>query len=172
MHRMRSVAVAVAGLVAATAQATVSDFLRAQTVAQGRAIVEAARAMPADKFGGAPTPDPMTFAELLLHVAQGNYLFCSRIGGTPEPALPPLAASAPKPELVARVQASFDFCSRAVATLNDSKLNEQLRVGDLKTPRSMAILTLTGTWNAHITMAHDYLAQNGVALPVVTAARH
>lgn len=140
--------------------------MRSQTAAQGRAIVEAARAMPADLYDRAPTADPMSFGELVLHVAVGNYLFCSRIGGAPEPALPALTGREPKEQLVARLQASFDFCGRSLVALNDSKLGEVLKVGDAKMPRSMAILTLTGTWNAHLAMTHDYLAQNGHPLPV------
>jgi hypothetical protein len=147
------------------AQATVSEFVRSQTAVQGRAIVDAARAMPAERYGYAPDTDPMTFGELVLHVAVGNYLFCSHIGGTAEPPLSQLAANGPKDALVKRLQESFDFCSRALASLNDTQMAEVLSIGTLKTPRSMAILTLTGTWNTHLAMAHDYLSQNGQAIP-------
>ena len=48
-----------------------------------------------------------------------------------------------------------------IRSLTDAKMSEMLDIGGMKTPRSMAILTLTGTWNTHLTMANDYLAQNG-----------
>ncbi len=143
------------------AHAGVADFIRSQTQAQGHALVEAARAMPADKYGYKPENDPMNFGELMLHVAVGNYLFCSRIGAAAEPALPALAANGPKDAIVRRLQDSFDFCTRALATLTDARMAEALNIGTTKTPRSMAILTLTGTWNSHLTMAQDDLAQNG-----------
>ena len=151
------------------AHATVADFLRSQSAAQGQAIVDAASAMPPERYGRAPTADPMTFGELVLHVAVGNYLFCSRIGDTPEPKLPTLTGNEPKGQLVARLQSSFDFCNRALVSLTDARMSEVLKIGDSAAPRATAILTLTGTWNAHLTMALDYLAQSG--RPVPTASR-
>ena len=149
------------------AQATVAEFIRSQTAAQGHAIVDAARAMPADRYGFAPETDPMTFGELVLHVAVGNYLFCSHIGGIAEPTVSELAGSGPKDAIVKRLQDSFDFCTRALASLNDAKMAEVLNIGVVKTPRSMAILTLSGSWITHLSMARDYLSQNGqkIALP-------
>ena len=44
--------------------------------------------MPAEKFGFKPQPQDMTFAQLSLHVATTNYLYCSKIGGIAEPELP------------------------------------------------------------------------------------
>jgi len=152
-------------LLSGQAQATVSEFIRSQTIVQGRAIVDAARAMPAERYGFKPDTDPMTFGELVLHVAVGNFLFCSHIGGTTEPTLSQVAPTGPKDALVKRLQDSFDFCNRALASLNDTQMAEVLNIGTLKTPRSMAILTLTGTWNTHLSMAHDYLSQNGQAIP-------
>jgi len=87
-------------LVSGPAQATVAEFVRSQTAVQGRAIIDAARAMPADRYGFAPDTDPMTFGELVLHVAVGNYLFCSHIGGTAEPSLSEVAPNGPKEALV------------------------------------------------------------------------
>jgi hypothetical protein len=120
--------------------------------------------MPADRYGYAPDAQQMTFGGLVLHVAVGNYLFCSRIGGTAEQPLSQLAADGPKDALVKRLQDSFDFCASALASLNDAKMAEVLDFGDVKTPRSMAILTLSGSWNTHLSMARDYLSQNGQAI--------
>jgi hypothetical protein len=162
----RALAVLTVALLAAEpAQATVSEFVRSQTSVQGRAIIDAARAMPADRYGFAPQTDPTTYGELVLHVAVGNYLFCSQIGGTAAPALTQVAGNAPKDVLVKRLQDSFDYCTRALASLDDAKMAEVLDVGGVKTPRSMAILTLTGTWNVHLEMARDYLSQNGQRIP-------
>lgn len=151
-----------------TAEAAVSDFIRNQAATQGRALLEAARAMPADRYGYAPDPTQMTFGALVLHVAVGNYLFCSKIGGAPEPARKPSAPGESKDLLVQRLQDSFDFCTRSLASLDDAKLSEVLDVASVKMPRSMAILTLNGTWNTHLAMAQDYLSQNGQK---TTAAR-
>jgi hypothetical protein len=141
--------------------AGVADFIRTQATAQERDLVAAARAMPADRYRYSPGPEQMTFGELVLHVADGNYLFCSPIGSTAAPAVEKLAGDGPKDTLVKRLQDSFDFCVHALATLDDAKMSEMLVVGNVRSPRSMAILTLSGTWNTHLTMARDYLSKNG-----------
>ena len=146
------------------AHAGVADFIRTQTAAQGRDLVAAARAMPAERYRYSPGPEQMTFGELVLHVADGNYLFCSPIGNSTAPAVEKLPGDGPKDALVKRLQDSFDFCARALATIDDSKMAEMLVIGNVRTPRSMAILTLSGTWNTHLTMARDYLSKNGQAV--------
>ena len=161
-----SVAAAIAAAVALpqAAHAGVADFIRTQTAAQARDLVAAARAMPADRYRYSPGPEQMTFGELVLHVADGNYLFCSPIGNNAAPAVEKLKGDGPKDALVQRLQDSFDFCARALASLDDSKMAEMLVIGNVRSPRSMAILTLSGTWNTHLTMARDYLSKNGQTL--------
>jgi hypothetical protein len=147
------------------AHAGVADFIRTQTAAQARDLVASARAMPADRYRYSPGAEQMTFGELVLHVADGNYLFCSPIGSTDSPAVEKLAGDGPKEALVKRLQDSFDFCARALAPLDDAKMSEMLLIGNVRSPRSMAILTLSGTWNTHLTMARDYLSKNGQTVP-------
>jgi len=146
------------------AHAGVADFIRTQTATQAHDLVAAARAMPSDRYRYSPGPEQMTFGELVLHVADGNYLFCSPIGNSEAPAVEKLPGDGPKDALVKRLQDSFDFCARALATLDDSKMSEMLVIGNVRSPRSMAILTLSGTWNTHMTMARDYLSKNGQAV--------
>jgi hypothetical protein len=146
------------------APAGVADFIRTQTAAQGRDLGAAARAMPADRYRYSPGAEQMTFGELVLHVADGNYLFCAPIGSIEAPAVEKLPGDGPKDALVKRLQDSFDFCARALATLDDAKMSEMLLVGSVRSPRSMAIVTLSGTWSTHLTMARDYLSKNGQAV--------
>lgn len=160
-NKLAGAALVAALLLPGQARATVSEFIRSQTAVQGRTLLAAAQAMPADRYEFAPDTDQMTFGALVLHIAVGNYRFCSRIGGTAEPTLGQLVADGPKDALVKRLQDSFDFCTQALASLSDDKMTEVLDFGDVKTPRSMAILTLSGSWNTHLSMARDYLSQNG-----------
>jgi hypothetical protein len=143
----------------------VAKFARDALTGRSKEIVAATLEMPDGKFGFTPSPDQMTFAQLTLHVADGNYIYCSRIGGVPEPERPKLSDAAPKQKLVERLQASFDFCTTAFAKLEDANMSETLTLGDTKTTRSMAILTLTGTWSDHFSMQTTYLEANGRVPP-------
>jgi hypothetical protein len=113
--------------------------------------------MPADQFSLKGPPDNVTFGYLTLHVADGNYLFCSFIAGVPAPQLQQLSETDPKPKLVERLKASFDFCTRALAQLDDSHMSEQLSIGEAKMARSMAVLTLASSWATHHDQQQQYL---------------
>jgi DinB superfamily len=143
----------------------VSNFARGSLAARSKEIIGATIEMPADKFDFKPSPTEMTFGQLTLHVAVGNYLYCSKIGGVAEPKLPEISDTEPKDKLVERLKASFDFCKSAFASLDDSNKSETLTLGGTKTSRAMAILTLTGTWNDHFTMQTTYLQANGRVPP-------
>jgi len=134
----------------------------------GRAknMVAAAEEMPADKYGFKATPEQMTFGHLTLHIVDANYLFCSKIGGVAAPELPKLADTDPKDKLVERMKASFDFCSTALAKLDDSNLGETLALfGERKASRAGAILLLAGSWGDHYSLQSTYLRLNGHVPP-------
>jgi hypothetical protein len=139
----------------------VSNFLRQALAVRSKEIIAAAVEMPADKFGFKPSPVDMTFGQLVLHAAVTNYQYCSKIGGVPEPEPPKVGDPEPKDKLVERLKSSFDFCTAAFAKLDDSSKSEMLTIGDTKTTRAMAILTLTGAWNDHFALETSYLQANG-----------
>ena len=143
----------------------VSNFVRGALAARSKEIIAATVEMPADKFNFKPSPEEMTFGQLTLHVAVGNYLYCSKIGGVAEPELPKINDTESKDKLVERLKSSFDFCTTALSKLDDSNKSETLMLGDTKTSRAMAILTLTGTWNDHFATQTSYLQANGRVPP-------
>ena len=131
---------------------------------QGRSknIIAAAAEMPADKYGFKATPEQMSFGHLTLHIAEANYLFCSKIGGVVAPQLPKLSETDPKDKLVEQVRSSFDFCGTALAKLDDSNLGEMLTLsGERKVSRAAAILILAASWADHYSLEATYLRLNG-----------
>jgi hypothetical protein len=143
----------------------ISNFLRDSLAQSSKEIVAAAKQMPADKYGFKAPPDDITFGYLLLHVADINYPLCSLIGGVPAPKLSQLKETDPKDALIERMKASFDFCAKALATLDDSGMQQTLDLGGAKMSRAMTILTLTGTWTSHHDLQLKYMQLNGVSPP-------
>src|SRR3984885_1443210 len=103
----------------------VSSFVKQQLARFNKTMVAAAEAMPAEKYSFKPTPEMNTFAHLTIHIAQGNNTLCSKISGTPAPS-EKLTDDDPKDKLVAGLKASFDFCTTALANVDDSKLSEPI----------------------------------------------
>jgi hypothetical protein len=144
----------------------VAAAIREALPGRSKAMVAAAEEMPADKYSFKPTPEQMTFGHLSNHIADANYLFCSKIGGVSAPELPKVADTDPKDKLVARVKSSFDFCGTALAKLDDSSLGETLTLfGERKASRAGAILSLAGSWADHYSLQAMYLRLNGHVPP-------
>ena len=140
----------------------ISNFVRKAIAQRSEEMAAAGEKMPADKYGFEAPPDNVTFGYLIIHIADGNYLFCSFIGGIQAPQLSQLSETDPKQSLLDRMKASFDYCTSALAKLDDSRMSEVLSIGDTKMSRSMAILTLTGTWATHYELQEKYLQLNDV----------
>jgi hypothetical protein len=144
----------------------VSNTVRKILERQSKNMVAAVDEMPADKFSYHPTPAQMTFAHLVQHMAGSNNFLCSKISGMPAPADPKLSETDPKEKLVGALKASFDYCTQALAKVDDSNLGEQLTLfGGRQASRAGAMIALTNDFADHYSMAAIYLRLNGLLPP-------
>ena len=152
--------------VSAQTKNPVSSAARDILPRQQKNLIAAAEAMPADKYSFKPTPEQITFAHLVLHIAQSNNSLCAKISDMPQPKAAEVNESDGKDALVANLQASFDFCSSALAKLDDSKLGDTVTLfGGREGPRAAALFSLTNDWADHYSAAAMYLRLNGVLPP-------
>lgn len=135
----------------------IATFIRDALTARSKQMVAATIEMPAAKYDFKASPEQQTFGQLVLHIADVNYLYCSKIGSVPAPELSALSDADPKEKLVERMKSSFDFCGAALAKLDDAHMADTLNMGDTKASRAMIILTLSGTWNDHSMMLNNDL---------------
>jgi len=144
----------------------VSSVVREILPRQQKNLIAAAEAMPADKYDYKPTAEQMTFAHLVLHIAESNNHLCAKISDLPEPKSTDGKESDGKEALVARLQASFDFCGSALAKVDDSKLGDTVELfGGHEGPRAFAFFALTNDWADHYSAAAMYLRLNGILPP-------
>ncbi|MGA8622668.1 MAG: DinB family protein [Candidatus Sulfotelmatobacter sp.] len=123
-------------------------------------------AMPTDKFNYKPTPDQMTFAHLVVHIASSNNFLCAKVADIAEPKVEEVKETDSKDKLLAAATASFDFCGDALAKMDDSKLGDSVELfGGRRFPRAMAALGLASGWADHYAAAAQYLRLNGILPP-------
>jgi len=133
---------------------------------QQKNLVAAAEEMPADKFGFRPTPEQITFGNLVLHIIQSNSYLCAKIGEVSEAKSPSLKETDGKDRLVTSLKASFDFCRTALGKVDDSKLGDTVELfGGREGPRAFALIALTNDWADHYSAAAMYLRLNGLLPP-------
>jgi hypothetical protein len=147
------------------AQAPVADALRANTKQYGKNLSAAAEVMPADKYAFKPTPAQMSFGDVVTHLIEGNDYLCGLLGGTQAPTRTKVTAADKKEALVARLKETFAFCDQALATLDDSKLGEQVSLFGMKMSRAGAEMLTVGDWADHYSQMANYLRLNGQLPP-------
>ena len=167
MRRALSVViVSVLPCLAGAQTAPVADAFKQNAQTVGKNLIAAAEEMPADKYSFKPTPAQMSFADVVVHLSQGNDYLCGAISGTKAPTRTKIDASAGKDALLARLKETFQFCDQSLATLDDSKLNEQIPFFGGKPWTRAAIMTLTtGDWADHYSQAAIYLRLNNLLPP-------
>ena len=144
----------------------VSTALRDILPGRQKNTVAAVEAMPADKFNYKPSADQMTFGHLVTHMVETNNLLCSKAAAVPAANVTQVKDTDSKDNLVAALKASFDFCSDALAKMDDSKLAETTEgFGGKQVTRAWLSLVLAGAWADHYAEAAMYLRLNGVLPP-------
>lgn len=123
--------------------------------------------MPPDKFGFKPTPEQMSFGEILAHEAESNETLCGAMaGGAQKPSESAAGATAPKADLVARLRKSFETCRGVVAGLQDSSLGDSVPFfGGRKATKARAAVALAQDWADHYAQAAMYLRLSGILPP-------
>lgn len=74
-----------------------------------------------------PTPDVRSFGQLLAHVAETNYWFCSSALGEPAPASGLEKTRTTKDEVRKALLESFEYCDRAYLAMGDSTRADAMR---------------------------------------------
>jgi uncharacterized damage-inducible protein DinB len=142
-------------------------------------IVEAAEAMPEEKFdfspeklnvAGSDYKGVRTFGQQLKHVAASNYLIWSPITGEKAPDTanegkgPDSMKS--KAEIIKFLKDSFAFGHKAVATLTAANLVEPITSGSGKTTTRLFLATFAPAHAFdHYGQVVEYLRMNGIVPP-------
>ncbi|SRR6266851_519425 len=149
----------------------VSGFVKAGVARYGKNMVAAAEAMPAEKYGFKPSPEMNSFGHLVMHIAQTNNSFCAKISGAAAPDVK-MSDSDPKDRLLAALKASFEYCTTALANVDDSKLGEQFVLfGNRPISRGGALVALGGSWTDHYATQAIYLRLNGILPPTAQSEK-
>jgi hypothetical protein len=156
---------ALPALATAQSSAPAADAFRHNAVRAEKNLVAAAEEMPADKYAYKPTPAQMTFAEIVLHVAQDNDEACPPIGGAKAPDRAKLTPTDDKTKLVARLRESFAFCEQSVAHLDDSNLAGNVSAFGAQWTRAGMMMERVDDWSDHYSQFAIYLRLNNLLPP-------
>ena len=138
-----------------------------------RSFISLAEAMPADKWGFAPTQGEFkgvrSFGDQVKHVACGNFAFFAQLDGQTPP--PDCADGGPSPattkaELMPYLRESFAYANKVLATLTEKNMLDAVD-GPYFTPNTKLGIAIAAVWHAsdHYGQLVEYLRMNGIVPP-------
>jgi len=136
-------------------------------------VKEYIEAMPEDAIGFKPTPEVRSFAEQMLHLAGGNYMFAAVASGKENPwdftkGKDPVNVAEfkqTKAALLKFVMDSYDFVLEAVKGLNSAQLDEVVQFFSMKMPRHMVLAKGIEHAAHHRGQTTIYLRLKGITPP-------
>ena len=90
-------------------------------------IERAADKMPEEEYAFKPDPAVRSFGQVLGHVADANYRFCSGVLGESSPSPGIEKTKTTKAELKVALHDAFAYCNRAYDALTDASANETVK---------------------------------------------
>ncbi len=90
-------------------------------------VTKAAAKMPEENYAFKPTPDVRSFGQLVGHVADANYMFCSVVQGEKAPVSGIEKSKSTKADLVQALESSFQYCDKVYGALTDANAAELVK---------------------------------------------
>jgi len=136
-------------------------------------ILKSAEKMPEENYTFKPMPDVRSFAGIIGHVADSQYLFCSAVKGEPKSpdSLSVEKTKTSKADLIAALKESFAYCDGVYDALTDEHAADKVKFFG----RERTKLVTLGFNNAH-TFEHygnivTYLRIKGLVPPSSESSR-
>jgi len=104
----------------------VATIQMAATHIRGVFTIAAEQMSDAD-YAFKPTPEVRSFGQLLGHVADTNYWFCSSASGEKSPASDIEKTKVARADIQKALGESFDYCDRVFASMNDETNAKAMR---------------------------------------------
>jgi uncharacterized damage-inducible protein DinB len=185
MRRMILAAVILCGAaMPAAAQTSDGDFHEALSMSMAssakamhatirRNLLEAAQAMPAEEYAFKPVPQVRSFGELIGHVANANFYFCSQVKGEKSPATANYEKAADKAAIVKGLSDSLAYCDGAYTATTDANFQSAVKLGAPggETSRGMLLMFNTTHNNEHYGNAIVYMRLKGHVPPSTARAQ-
>jgi uncharacterized damage-inducible protein DinB len=161
-------AVPVAALAQATAAAPANPISSSEskmyTMLSG-AVIAAAEKMPEESYSFKPAPDVRTFGQLVGHLADSQYFFCSSVAGETKPVSGIEKSKTSKTELIAALKEAVAYCSKTYAGMTDAKGGEMMKMMDYDFAKLTVLAANTAHNYEHYGNMATYMRMKGIVPP-------
>jgi uncharacterized damage-inducible protein DinB len=134
------------------------------TVVSGE-VIAAAEKMSEQNYSFKPTPDVRSFGQLVGHVADAQYGFCSTATGEPEPMKDVEKTKTTKADLVAALKDAVAYCNKAYAGMTDAQGSQTVKMMNYNLARLTVLSINTAHADEHYGNMVTYLRLKGIIPP-------
>ena len=128
-------------------------------------VVRAAEKMPEENYSFKPTPEVRSFGQLVGHVADANYMFCSQVSGEANPMKNVEKTKTSKADLVAAVKDAVAFCSKTFDGMTDAKGSEMMKFFSFNLAKLTVLSLNTAHTDEHYGNMVTYMRLKGLVPP-------
>jgi uncharacterized damage-inducible protein DinB len=129
------------------------------------AVIGAAQKMPEENYSFKPTPDVRSFGQLVGHVADASYMFCSQALGEANPMKDIEKTKTSKADLVAAVKDAVAYCNKAFDSMTDAKGSQMVKLFNFDIARLTVFSLNTAHTDEHYGNMVTYLRLKGIVPP-------
>jgi len=128
-------------------------------------VVAAAEKMPEQNYSFKPTPEVRSFGQLVGHVADAQYGFCSSAAGEPEPMKDIEKTKTSKADLVIALKDAIAYCNKVYAGMTDAQGSQIVKVMNYDLARLTVLSVNTAHTDEHYGNMVTYLRIKGIIPP-------
>jgi uncharacterized damage-inducible protein DinB len=128
-------------------------------------VIAAAEKMPEQNYSFKPTPEVRSFGQIVGHVADAQYYFCSTATGEPSPMKDIEKSKTSKADLVAALKDAVAFCNKAYAGMTDAQGSQTVKFMSYDTAKLTVLSVNTAHTDEHYGNMVTYLRIKGIIPP-------
>ena len=129
------------------------------------AVIRAAEKMPEENYSFKPTPEIRSFGQIVGHLADESYFFCSQALGEANPVKDIEKTTTSKTALVASLKDGVAYCNKAFDSMTDAKGSEMVKLFNFNTAKLAVLSINTAHTDEHYGNMVTYLRLKGIVPP-------
>jgi len=130
-----------------------------------KAVIGAAVKMPEENYSFKPTPEVRSFGQLVGHVADASYMFCSQASGEADPMKNIEKTKTSKADLVSAIKDAVAYCNQTFDSMTDAKGSQMVKLFNFDLAKLTLLSLNTAHTDEHYGNMVTYLRLKGIVPP-------
>lgn len=128
-------------------------------------VIAGAEKMPEENYSFKPSPDVRNFGQLVGHLADSQYFFCSSVSGDKNGGPAAEKSKTSKAELIAALKDGVAYCNKTYATMTDANGSEMMKLMNIDFTKLTVLSANTAHCYEHYGNMVTYMRMKGIVPP-------